>query len=38
MFADYNMPVLRTFGWFMTKVFRRIYEKVVIDEETLKKI
>ena len=36
MFADYSMPVIRWFGWFLTKVFKQIYDKVVIDDTTLK--
>lgn len=36
MFADYSMPMIRAFGWFLTKVFRRIYDKVVIDDLTIK--
>ncbi len=32
------MPVLRGFAWFLTKVFRRIYDKVVIDDASLKRI
>jgi glycerone phosphate O-acyltransferase/fatty acyl-CoA reductase len=38
MFADYSMPMIRTFGWFLTKVFKQIYEKVVIDDTTLKRL
>ena len=38
MFADYNMSLIRSFGWFLHKVFKRIYEKVVIDEKTLEKL
>lgn len=38
MFADYNMSLIRGFGWFLHKVFKRIYEKVVIDENALDKL
>ena len=38
MFADYNMTLIRSFGWFLHKVFKRIYEKVVIDEQALDKL
>lgn len=29
------MKIIRIFGWFITKVFRQIYEKVVINEPAL---
>ncbi|CAD8153134.1 unnamed protein product [Paramecium octaurelia] len=35
MFANYNMGVIRMFAWFITKVFRQIYEKVQINEPAL---
>ncbi len=38
MFADYKMTMIRYFGWFLTKVFKQIYEKVVIDYEGLKQL
>lgn len=38
MFADFKMSMIRAFGWFLTKVFKQIYEKVVIDYEGLKQI
>ena len=38
MFAEYNMSLIRAFGWFLHKVFKQIYEKVVIDESALEKI
>lgn len=38
MFADYSMSMIRWFGWFLTKVFRSIYDKVVIDDITLKNL
>ncbi|CAK65858.1 unnamed protein product (macronuclear) [Paramecium tetraurelia] len=35
MFANYNMGVIRIFAWFITKVFRQIYEKVQINEQAM---
>jgi len=36
--ADIRPPVLKLFGWFLRKLWRSIYDKVVVDEKTLKKI
>ena len=36
MMADYNMSTLRLFGWVLHKIFKRLYENVVVDKETLK--
>lgn len=35
MIADYNMKMLTVFGWFLHKVFKQIYEKIVIDDTIL---
>lgn len=35
MMAEYNMGVLRTFGWVLHKIFKTIYEKVVVDDKIL---
>jgi len=35
MMADYNMKTLRLFGWIVHKMFKRLYENVVVDKETL---
>lgn len=32
MFSQYSMGSIRGFAWFLHKVFRTIYEKVVIDK------
>lgn len=36
MIADYTMSVLRVFAWSLHKVFRIIYERVVIDDTIIK--
>lgn len=36
MIADYTMNVLRVFAWTLHKVFRSIYERVIIDDTVLK--
>lgn len=36
MMADYNMSTLRLFGWVLHKIFKQLYENVVVDKETLK--
>jgi glycerol-3-phosphate O-acyltransferase len=36
MISDYKMPFLRAMAWFLHKVFKSIYEKVVIDDHQLK--
>jgi glycerol-3-phosphate O-acyltransferase len=33
-----NMKIVRTFGWFMHKFFRSIYEKIIVDQVGLEKI
>jgi hypothetical protein len=30
------MSMIRCFGWSLTKVFKTVYEKVVIDDTTMK--
>ena len=34
--ADYNMQTLRVFAWVLHKIFKKLYENVVVDKETLK--
>lgn len=36
MISNYKMPVIRAMAWFLHKVFKQIYEKVVIDDHHLK--
>ena len=31
MMADYNMSTLRLFGWVLHKIFKQLYENVVVD-------
>lgn len=31
MFGQFRMPVIRLFAWVLTKVFKKIYEKVNIN-------
>ena len=38
MFSQYSMKSIRTFAWFLHKVFRTIYEKVVIDKNAIEKL
>lgn len=38
MFSDYSMGSIRMFAWFLHKVFRQIYEKVVIDKEAMARL
>lgn len=38
MFADYKMPVIRMFAWIMHKIFKQIYEKVIIEDTLLQKL
>ena len=35
MMAEYNMGVIRLFGWVLHKIFKTIYEKVVVDDKVL---
>ena len=35
MFSQYSMKSIRVFAWFLHKVFRTIYEKVVIDKSSM---
>ena len=35
MMAEYNMGILRMFGWVLHKIFKTIYEKVVVDDTIL---
>ncbi len=35
MRASYNMGVIRVFGWTLHKIFKTIYEKVVVDDSVL---
>ena len=32
MFAQYNFKVIRWMAWLLNKVFKTVYEKVVLDE------
>lgn len=34
--ADYNMQTLRVFAWVLHKIFKKLYDNVVVDKETLK--
>lgn len=36
MCADLRIPALRVFAWFLRKVWRRVYDKVVIDPNAVK--
>lgn len=38
MFSQYSMNSIRGFAWFLHKVFRTIYEKVVIDKSSMTKL
>lgn len=38
MFARMNLKMVKIFAWFLRKVWRRIYEKVVVDHAGLEKI
>ena len=38
MFSQYNMRSIRLFAWFLHKVFKTIYEKVVVDKQALIKL
>lgn len=38
MFARMNLRMVKVFAWFLRKVWRRIYEKVVVDHAGLQKI
>ncbi len=38
MFSQYNMRAIRVFGWFLHKVFKTIYEKVVVDTQAFQKL
>ena len=33
MFAEYNFKLIKGFGWFLHKVFKQIYEKVIFKLE-----
>jgi len=36
--ADMKPSVLKTFVWFLRKLWRNVYDKVVVDDKTLRKI
>jgi glycerone phosphate O-acyltransferase/fatty acyl-CoA reductase len=36
--SDMRTPMVRLFGWMLRKIYRAIYEKVVVDKKYLKKI
>lgn len=38
MFSQYNMRAIRIFAWFLHKVFKTIYEKVVVDTNAFQKL
>jgi glycerol-3-phosphate O-acyltransferase/nucleoside-diphosphate-sugar epimerase len=38
IFADMKMPVVRLMAWVLKKVWRAIYEKIVVDENALNKL
>ena len=38
MVGEIKMPVIRFLAWCLHKIFRKIYEKVNINNEALKKI
>jgi hypothetical protein len=35
MVADYNMPIIRVFAWTLHKIFKTIYERIVVDDKIL---
>lgn len=38
IFATYNFKVIRMLAWFLNKVFKRIFEKVIVNEVFLKEL
>lgn len=38
MFSQYSMNSIRGFAWFLHKLFRTIYEKVVVDKKAIMKL
>lgn len=38
MFSQYNMRSIRLFAWSLHKIFKTIYEKVVVDAQALMKL
>ena len=38
MSSQYNKYMIRGFSYFLTKVFKQIYEKIVVDGRQLEKI
>ena len=38
MLADLRIPALRAFSWFLRKLWRRVYDKVVIDPNAIKEL
>lgn len=35
MMAEYKMGIMRIFAWCLHKLFKTIYEKVVVDDSVL---
>mmetsp|Transcript_3725 Transcript_3725/g.3497 ORF Transcript_3725/g.3497 Transcript_3725/m.3497 type:complete len:332 (-) Transcript_3725:903-1898(-) len=35
MLCDMRMPMVRFFGWALRKIWRRLYEKIVVDQNSL---
>jgi glycerone phosphate O-acyltransferase/fatty acyl-CoA reductase len=38
MFSQYSMSSIRGFAWFLHKIFRAIYEKVVVDKKAIMRL
>ena len=38
MMSNFNLTIVKTFAFVMTKIFKAIYEKIVIDEGYIEKI
>jgi len=33
-----DLPVMQSFGWFLRKIWRKIYKRIEVDVEGLKKV
>lgn len=38
MLADYQQPTIRFFAWFLHKLYKQIYDQVVVDEAMLQRL
>jgi glycerol-3-phosphate O-acyltransferase len=36
--SDIRPPMLKTFGWFLRKLWRTVYDKVVVDDEKMREL